>query len=63
VRPFPGTASFFYSLRLRLTPNAPAGTVFDGQNLGSKFRAAVRDRSGSDVFAGVDFAIGKLEVR
>jgi hypothetical protein len=66
ARPFPGANSLYYSLRLRLTPNAAAGTVFDGQALASntKFRAAVRDRSGSDVFAGTaDFAIGKLEVK
>lgn len=66
VRPFPGAASFYYSLRLRLTPGATPGTVFDGQALASnlKFRAAVRDRSGSDVFSGTaDFAIGKLEVK
>ena len=36
----------------------------DGQALASNFRAAVRDRSGTDVFSGVaDFSIGKLEVR
>jgi hypothetical protein len=66
VRPFPGAASFYYSLRLKLTPGAAPGTVFDGQALASnlKFRAAVRDRSGSDVFSGTtDFAIGKLEVK
>ncbi len=63
VRPFPGASSFYYSLRLKLTPGAAAGTVFDGQNLGAKFHAAVRDRSGSDVFQNADFAVGKLEVR
>ena len=66
VRPFPGGNSFYYSLRLKLTPGATPGTVFDGQALASnvKFRAAVRDRSGSDVFSGItDFAIGKLEVK
>jgi hypothetical protein len=66
VRPFPGASSFYYSLRLKLTPGAAPGAVFDGQALASnlKFRAAVRDRSGSDVFSGTtDFAIGKLEVR
>jgi hypothetical protein len=63
VRPFPGGASFYYALRLKLVPGATPGTVFDGQSLSMKFRAAVRDRSGSDVFAGPDFAIGKLEVR
>jgi hypothetical protein len=66
VSPFPGIAGsggFYYSLRLRLIPGAAVGTVFDGANLPAKFRAAVRDRSGSDVFSNPDFAIGKLEVR
>src|SRR5229473_1284163 len=63
VGPFPGAASFYYSLRLRLIPGAAVGTVFDGANLGAKFRAAIRDRSGSDVFSNPDFAVGKLEVR
>ena len=63
VRPFPGATSVYYSLKLRLTPGAAVGTVFDGQSLGSKFHAAVRDRSGSDVFQNADFALGKLEVR
>ncbi len=66
VSPFPGIAGsggFYYSLRLRLIPGAAAGTVFDGASLPAKFRAAVRDRSGSDVFSNPDFAIGKLEVR
>ncbi len=66
ARPFPSTNSLYYSLRLKLTPNAVPGTVFDGQALASntKFRAAVRDRSGSDVFSGTaDFAIGRLEVK
>jgi hypothetical protein len=63
LRPFPGAASFYYSLRLRLTPGASAGTVFDGQALAAGFHAAVRDRSGTDVFQNADFAIGRLEVR
>jgi len=63
VRPFPGASSFYYSVRLVLTPGATAGTVFDGAALPAGFRAAVRDRSGSDVFSGPDFVIGKLEVR
>ena len=65
VRPFPGATSLYYSLRLRLTPGVPPGTIFDGQALPAnlKFRAAVRDRTGSDVFSGTaDFAIGKLVV-
>ena len=68
VRPFPGATSptIYYSLRLKLTPGAPAGTIFDGQALASdkRFRAAARDRSGLDVFSGTtDFAIGRLEMR
>jgi len=63
LRPFPGAASFYYSLTVRLVAGAAVGTVFDGANLGSKFHAAVRDRSGTDVFQNADFAIGKLEVR
>ena len=59
----PGASSFYYSLRLVLTPGATVGTVFDCAALPSGFRAAVRDRSGSDVFSGPDFVIGKLEVR
>ena len=63
VRPYPSATSFYYSVRLVLTPGASVGTVFDGAALPAGFRAAVRDRSGSDVFSGTDFAIGKLEVR
>ena len=66
ARPFPGANSLYYSLRLRLTPGAAPGTVFDGQALAAnaRFRAAVRDRSGSEVFSGTaDFAVGKLEVK
>jgi len=66
VRPFPGANSLYYSLRLKLTPGAAPGTVFDGQALAgnARFRAAVRDRSGSEPFSGTaDFAIGKLEVK
>jgi hypothetical protein len=53
----------FYSVRLKLPPTATVGTVFDGGNLGTKFRAAVRNRAGDDVLQNADFAIGKLEVR
>jgi hypothetical protein len=63
IRPYPAASSFYYSLRLVLVPGATVGAVFDGSSLGSTFRAAVRDRSGSDVFGGSDFAIGKLEVK
>jgi len=63
LRPFPGGNSYYYSLTLRLVAGAAVGTVFDGTNLGSKFHAAVRDRSGTDVFQNADFAIGRLEIR
>ena len=66
VRSFPAATSLYYSVRVKLTPGAVPGVVFDGQALASntKFRAAVRDRSGTDVFAGTaDFAIGRLEVK
>ena len=63
LRPFPGAASYFYSLTLKLVPGAAPGAVFDGQNLGAKFHAAVRDRSGTDVFQNADFALGRLEIR
>ena len=53
----------FYSLRVRLTPGAATGIVFDGNALPATFRAAVRDRSVSDVIGQADFAIGKLEVK
>jgi hypothetical protein len=53
----------FYSVRLRLPATAAVGTVFDGNSLPVTFRAAVRDRSVSDVVSQADFAIGKLEVR
>jgi hypothetical protein len=43
------------------TPNF--GVVFDGANLGPRFRAAVRDRTGTEVVAPAEFGIGKLEVR
>jgi hypothetical protein len=39
------------------------GTIFDGTNLGTRYRAAARNRSGEEVFSIPDFAIGKLEVR
>ena len=64
VRPFPGTASvLYYSIKLKLVAGASPGTVFDGQALAAGFHAAVRDRSGTDVFQNADFALGKLEVR
>jgi len=63
LRPFPGVASYYYSLTLKLVPGAAPGAIFDGQNLGAKFHAAVRDRSGTDVFQNADFSLGRLEIR
>ena len=53
----------FYSVRLKLAAAAAVGTVFDGAALPATFRAAVRDRSVSDVITQADFALGKLEVK
>jgi hypothetical protein len=52
-----------YSVRLLLPATATAGTVFDGANLDARFRAAVRSRTGDEVFSLQDFNLGKLEVR
>ncbi|MBF5041221.1 hypothetical protein FGE12_02400 [Aggregicoccus sp. 17bor-14] len=57
------TGKVFYSVRLKLPATATVGTVFDGNNLGTKFRAAVRNRAGDELLQNADFAIGKLEVR
>jgi hypothetical protein len=51
-----------FTVRLDLATGAPSGNVFDGAALGSKFRAALRDRLGGDVATGADFVIGKLDV-
>jgi len=53
----------FYSVRLRLLPTAPAGTVFDGAQPAPLFRASVRDQFGDDFVNQGEFGIGKLEVR
>lgn len=53
----------FYSVRLKLPATATVGSVFDGPSLDQRFRAAVRNRAGEEVFSNADFAIGKLEVR
>lgn len=53
-----------YSLRLEASPLATAGVVFDGASLAGdrRFRAAVRDRLGTEVIAARDFAVGRLEI-
>jgi hypothetical protein len=53
----------FYTIKLNMTAVPSFGLVFDGANLGPRFRAAVRDRQGTEVVAASEFAIGKLEVR
>ena len=53
----------FFSVRLKLSPTATAGPVFDGAQPSPLFRAAVRDQYGDDFVNQSDFGIGKLEVR
>lgn len=53
----------FYTLKLDMPAIPNFGLVFDGANLGPRFRAGVRDRAGTEVVAPSEFAIGKLEVR
>jgi hypothetical protein len=53
----------FYSVRLKLPATATVGSVFNGVSLDKRFRAAVRNRAGDEVFSNADFAIGNLEVR
>jgi hypothetical protein len=53
----------FYSLRLRLQPNATVGPVFDGAQPAPLFLAAVRDQYGDNFVGQLDFGIGKLEVQ
>jgi len=53
----------FYSVRLKLTQAGTVGPVFDGQQLGSLFRASVRDQFGDDFVGLSDFGLGKLEIR
>ena len=50
-------------MRLKLPATATVGSVFNGPSLDQRFRAAVRNRAGDEVFSNADFAIGKLEVR
>jgi len=53
----------FYSVRLKLLATATAGTVFDGAQPASLFRAAIRDQYGDDFVNQGEFGIGKLEVK
>lgn len=51
-----------YTLRLEQKAGAQPGVVLDGQSLGPRFRAALRNKAGDDVATQAEFAIGKLEV-
>jgi hypothetical protein len=53
----------FYSVKLKLTQNGVAGTVFDGAQPMAMFRAAVRDQFGDDFVGQVDFGVGKLVIQ
>jgi len=53
----------FYTIKLDMPATPNFGVVFDGANPGPRFRAGVRDRTGTEVVAPSEFAIGKLEVR
>jgi hypothetical protein len=53
----------FYSVRLKLQPDATPGAVFDGAQPPPQFRAAVRDQYGDDFVSQSDFGVGKLEVQ
>lgn len=53
----------FYSVKLKLTPNGVAGTVFDGAAPSAMYRAGVRDQWGNDFVGQSDIGIGKLEIR
>lgn len=52
-----------YTVQLALRANASPGVVFDGEALGPKFRALLRDKLGTDVVSAGGFAIGRLEAR
>jgi hypothetical protein len=53
----------FYSVKLKLTANGPAGTVFDGAAPLAMYRAGVRDQWGNDFVGQSDIGVGKLEIR
>lgn len=53
----------FYTIQLELAPGALPGVAFDGLQPGARFRGGMRDRSGSEVVAAGEVAIGRLEVR
>jgi hypothetical protein len=53
----------FYSVRLKLTATGTVGPVFDGAQLGTLFRAAIRDQYGDDFVNAGEFGLGKLEIR
>ncbi len=51
-----------YTLRLHLRGSAATGAVFDGTSLPAAFRAAVRNKAGTNQAGSTDFLIGKLSV-
>ncbi len=53
----------FYTIWLRPTGNAAPGVVFNGNALGNRFRAALRDRLGNEIASQSDFAIGTLAIQ
>ncbi len=53
----------FYSIWLRPSGNAAPGVVFNGNALGDRFRAALRDRFGNEIASQSDFAIGTLAIQ
>lgn len=53
----------FYTVWLRPSGNASPGVVFSGNALGSRFRAALRDKLGNEIASQSDFAIGTLVVQ
>ncbi|WP_164011676.1 beta strand repeat-containing protein [Pyxidicoccus trucidator] len=54
--------SVLYQLSLELAPGAEAGVVFDGANLGSRFKGLLRNKLGDDVVGSAGFGIGRLEI-
>lgn len=58
-----GAGDLLYTLQLEVVTGSVPGVVFDGQNLGPRFRAALRDKAGNEAVAKTDFAIGKLVLK
>ncbi|MCY1017609.1 beta strand repeat-containing protein [Pyxidicoccus sp. MSG2] len=56
------TGSVLYQLKLELAPGAESGVVFDGANLGGRFKGLLRNKLGDDVVGSSGFGIGRLEI-